>query len=109
MDQADEARGAAKAQLHKRARGIATRLNPKTGQIADSAALCAYVGCSRQAYYDAVRRHGNHSRGGRPRTEQTLRLVHLLEASGDVRFRQPGDAAAEAAVKKLASASGARM
>ena len=90
------------------AQQIATRLNAM-GQIASSAALCMVVGCSRQAYYDAIRRYGNTdhacTRG------QMANLVVLLRASGDVRFRkqQPAAAAAAEAANEAAGTLGARM
>ena len=92
------------------ARQVATHLNVMS-QIASPAALCAFAGCSRQTYYDAIRRYSDTGRAC-TRKGRMANLVALLRASGDLRFRrrqQPVEATAAAAANGAADALSARM
>lgn len=72
---------------------IGARLDPRTGQIASPAALCAALGVRRQLYYDAVRRHRAGGRPPRPGS-QTAHMLAALQRAGDVRFTSRKEGAA---------------
>ena len=78
--------------LRAEAEALATRLDPETGLIARPDAVLAATGLGRRDWDYVVGRYAD-GRGGRPRADAPKRLVALLVASGDRRFRARSAAA----------------